>query len=127
MATALYSAMDTTTVRSIGLRIGLPLAFAALVVYLAVGTVTQFRKLSSFKGPLLAALSELWLLKAAGTGRIHLELYEECKKRPGMPSARNLEAAHGSMLIVLFTLQQMKISSALHQIVRTAIEWRSLA
>ncbi|KAL9052029.1 MAG: hypothetical protein Q9162_005648 [Coniocarpon cinnabarinum] len=64
------------------LRIGLPILSVFFVIYYALTSVTAYRKLANFKGPWLASFSELWLLGAAGTGKMHLRLYEQCKKHP---------------------------------------------
>ena len=77
------------------LRLGLPLLFIFVFVYFTQRFVLQYRKLRHFKGPWLASFSELWLLRAAITGKMHLKTYEQCNKHAGMESPK---AANSSFL-----------------------------
>ncbi|PHH79236.1 hypothetical protein CDD80_5320 [Ophiocordyceps camponoti-rufipedis] len=53
---------------------------AALVVWRAWSTLSQYWRLRHVPGPRCAAFSKWWLLRAVAGGRTHLDLYEACQK-----------------------------------------------
>ena len=53
---------------------------ALLIFYVCVGAFVNHRKLSHIKGPPLAGLSRLWLLKQSINKRVHIAQAEALKK-----------------------------------------------
>ncbi|WQF85885.1 Putative cytochrome P450 [Colletotrichum destructivum] len=55
-------------------------AVLMLIAYAVVSTVRQYTRLRHIRGPPSAGLSKLWLIRAIGGGRAHLDFYEACEK-----------------------------------------------
>lgn len=60
-------------------HIGLTL-IVSFILYVCVGAVVNYRKLSQFKGPPLAGLSRLWLWKQSFAKRVHIAQAEALEK-----------------------------------------------
>lgn len=51
-----------------------------LLAWSVIATLRQYFRLRHFKGPFSTGISKLWLIRAVGGGRTHLDLYEACEK-----------------------------------------------
>src|SRR5271163_4439024 len=52
----------------------------SLIVYICIGCFVNYRKLSHFKGPPLAAVTRGWLMMQSLSGRVHIAEAEALKK-----------------------------------------------
>jgi hypothetical protein len=57
-----------------------PLLASGLILYICIGFFINYRKLSQFKGPPLAAVSEVWLWKQSIAKRMHTAEAEALQK-----------------------------------------------
>ena len=89
--------------------IGLIAAFGLLLIY-AASTLQQYWALKEFRGPWLAGLSRLWLLKANGSGKMNIAFTDvndkygeyspcfwQCKHPPQALSVRSAERTHAAL------------------------------
>jgi hypothetical protein len=58
----------------------LPIGLLLALAYIAITRYAYYRKLSSFGGPFLASISDLWLLKQSLNHRQHYALMEVLEK-----------------------------------------------
>ncbi|QUC21642.1 uncharacterized protein UV8b_05885 [Ustilaginoidea virens] len=56
------------------------LALPAVLAWLAARTYRQYRRLSHVPGPRIAGFSRWWFARSTLSGRIHLDLYDVCKR-----------------------------------------------
>ncbi|CAK3936056.1 Pisatin demethylase [Lecanosticta acicola] len=59
--------------------------FAVFLSYVVIGSIVNYRKLSQFKGPPLAALSRLWIFREECAGRLP-KSQEEALRKYGSPA-----------------------------------------
>lgn len=55
-------------------------AAAVFAIWYFASTINQYLRLRHFKGPTIAGLTQIWLIRCVGGGRTHLDLQDVCEK-----------------------------------------------
>lgn len=74
------TSIEAMALKQVAVANALPALVTLFILYRLVATVRQYLRLQAFKGPWVASISSIWLVRAVNKGHLHLKTHEVLRK-----------------------------------------------